>query len=696
MIFDSLELLESATSRARNLVISSTQSVIPTPGELWFDSVAGVLNCYDGSTWVAIIGSTSNIDASQISSGTFANARIAASNVTQHQGALNILEGQITNGSLLARNADDETITGNWSFSNPVTVAAPSSNSHAATKQYVDSVAQGLTTKPSVRAATTGNLTATYSNGTLGVGATLTFVGPLPAIDGISLSVGNGVLVKNQTNAAENGRYVVTQLNPGILTRCGLCDEASEIPGAYIFVVEGTQAATGWVQTVADTLTFVVGTDPITVTQFSSAGSYAGGFGIDITGNTISVDGSSTAAPSSVMLRDATGSTAVANLTASGNIIAGGSNLVIGEGLSTGQASIEIGRNRTGDAGAWIDFWAAATPGDYNARIARNTGVNGTFELRQRGTGSLRLAHENTGNIEFNINNTILAVFNSAGNLVFQGASGISWSPALPNFYINANIGTGNPGINFDSDDFIDYNRVTNRMRFFIGASEQLAIQSGVVSIPSSTASTSKTTGALTVAGGVGVSGNLYATNITGDAVTANTATGMAQLATDAGGSLSLGRIDNVSSTPYIDFNSGSTTVDRDARIQVTGGSGVVDGGNLDIRAGFISMVGGVLETVNDLGVNVSGNVTLSFKSGNYVAMTLTGTTVLSLSDFPSSNRVGTMVLEITNGGAHSLTWPAGLTWVSGSAPVLRVVGTNLVGIIARANGTILRGTLIA
>jgi hypothetical protein len=99
-----------------------------------------------------------------------------------------------------------------------------------------------------------------------------------------------GVLVKNQTNPAHNGRYNLTSLgeagvSPWVLTRCGLCDEADEIPGAYTFVQNGTvNGGTGWVQTVADPSTFTVGTDAIIVTQFSGAGTYTAGTGLTLTG----------------------------------------------------------------------------------------------------------------------------------------------------------------------------------------------------------------------------------------------------------------------------------------------------------------------------------------------------------------------------------------------------------------------------
>ena len=55
--------------------------------------------------------------AADTTTGTFANARISVGSVTQHQAALTILESQITDGSILARLASDEAITGDWTFS---------------------------------------------------------------------------------------------------------------------------------------------------------------------------------------------------------------------------------------------------------------------------------------------------------------------------------------------------------------------------------------------------------------------------------------------------------------------------------------------------------------------------------------------------------------------------------------------------
>lgn len=55
-------------------------------------------------------------DTSDITSGTFDDARVAESNVTQHEGALTIVESQISDGPTLARVAEDETIVGDWTF----------------------------------------------------------------------------------------------------------------------------------------------------------------------------------------------------------------------------------------------------------------------------------------------------------------------------------------------------------------------------------------------------------------------------------------------------------------------------------------------------------------------------------------------------------------------------------------------------
>ena len=165
-------------------------------------------------------------------------------------------------------------------------------NQSVANKAYVDQVAQGLDTKPSCKAATTADLVATYNNGTLGVGATLTadFNGAI-SVDDIALSVNDRLLVKDQTDATENGIYKVTTVGTGstpfVLTRATPEDQPSELSGgAFVFVEEGSlNANNGYVFTHTGAPTF--GTTDLDVAQFSGAGQITAGAGLVKDGNTI-------------------------------------------------------------------------------------------------------------------------------------------------------------------------------------------------------------------------------------------------------------------------------------------------------------------------------------------------------------------------------------------------------------------------
>jgi len=168
-------------------------------------------------------------------------------------------------------------------------LGSPVSAADAATKQYVDDVAQGLNIHAASYAATTANLNATYSNGTSGVGATLTNAGANAAfsVDGVSPSLNARILVKNQTTQAQNGIYVLSTVGDGstpwVLTRATDFDTATEIAGGdFTFVDAGsTLSNTGWVN--IDEVN-TVGTDPIVFQQFSGAGTYTASDGVLLTG----------------------------------------------------------------------------------------------------------------------------------------------------------------------------------------------------------------------------------------------------------------------------------------------------------------------------------------------------------------------------------------------------------------------------
>jgi len=144
----------------------------------------------------------------------------------------------------------------------------------AATKEYVDMFAAGITVILAVQAATTANLNATPAGA--GIGATLTNAGAMAAfaVDGYSANLNDRILVKNQTASQHNGVYSVTTVGSGavnwVLTRTTDYDTAAQIkPGTLVAVNNGTvNATTSWLETAT---VVTVDTDPVLFSQFTFA-----------------------------------------------------------------------------------------------------------------------------------------------------------------------------------------------------------------------------------------------------------------------------------------------------------------------------------------------------------------------------------------------------------------------------------------
>ena len=191
--------------------------------------------------------------------------------------------------------------TGGTMTGNLILNADPTSPLQAATKEYVDTIAAAsLHYHSPVRVEEPSPLTVTYNNGTAGVGATLTNAGTQTALvlDGVTMDVDDRVLIYEQTDAAQNGIYTVTNVGSGstnwVLTRAtdadsyGASDPDSLGQGDAFFVLEGnTGAGELYVMNTEGTITF--GTTDITFAQVSSTAIYSAGNGIALTGTVFSV-----------------------------------------------------------------------------------------------------------------------------------------------------------------------------------------------------------------------------------------------------------------------------------------------------------------------------------------------------------------------------------------------------------------------
>ena len=232
-------------------------------------------NVSDGSTSVV---ADSNDDTLTISGGTGISVTANTGTDTLSIGNTGVTSVAGTTNQITASGS-----TGSVTFSLPSAVTFPGSVTlnadptqalQAATKQYVDAVAEGLHVHASVATATTANIAD--------------LADPSAAIDGVTLIDGMRVLVKNQTATAENGIYVY-DLATTALVRASDFNSAAEIQGGdFVFVTGGsTFDNTGFVQTEKVT---TLGTDPILWSQFSGAGTFVAGNGLTLTGNSFSID----------------------------------------------------------------------------------------------------------------------------------------------------------------------------------------------------------------------------------------------------------------------------------------------------------------------------------------------------------------------------------------------------------------------
>ena len=602
-----------------------------------------------------------------------ANGYIVAANavVTGEANLSSVLTSNITaNGNLTitatGANTNINLVPGgpngviNMSLARVIQVADPTEPRDAATKEYVDSTAQGLTIHTAVRVTSATNLNATYANGgsvlttiaitggktiqfsanhslsvgdelawdnsfngivgddpyfvystpaadtitvkagyfgaevttltngaglsqtaraNTGVGATLTNAGANAAlsIDSISLSATNRVLVQGQTNQFENGVYTVTTVGSGaaawVLTRA--TDEDTYSPtdttalgyGDYFFVQEGgSYAGSSYVLT-TPVGEILFGLTNIAFSQFSAAGSYSAGSGINITGTTISanVDNDTTAIVGGNItvkvganlttpnIGDATFSSLSWNTLSNGNVTA--NNLSIGN-IANITLDLTVGGNiqATGtiSSNANVSGLNLTTAGNVQATanvLANNVNANTLITVPTANVsnivnaGNVTITNElagNTANFSGNVilpnltvnlelagntanfSGNIVALNTNAGNLLTANFANVASNITTSNLTVNLALG-GNTA-NF-SGNLVAGNLVTAG----VANVAQLNVTGNVISDLLPNANVTHDLGNATLrwdnayVGNVDASGNLVATgNIQSNSFTAN------------------------------------------------------------------------------------------------------------------------------------------------------------------------------
>lgn len=646
----------TATGNANVLLITDTGIVVSGTGNT-IQSGAILAN--------GTVTANGNIDSANANiSGQTTTGNLVTDTITAPTGNLTISAAGTNEDIVLTPSG-----TGNVDVTNHriTSVATPTASTDAATKQYVDDIAQGLHVHAPCKAASTDTLatmsggTVAYNNGTSGVGATLTISGStITAIDGYTLSTNDRILIKDESNSAHNGIYVYTSST--VLTRADDFDTPTEMAGGdFTFINNGTlYNDTGWVMT--DPVT-TVGTDPITFVQFSGAGTFTAGPGLTLTGTEFSVNvdeitttitgGNVVVKTGAVFTTPNIGAATGTSLEVSGNLTANNlsiSNLANINGNLTVSANILASDNITANGTVFgnnaniTNLLTVPTANITNVNVSTNI-ISNTITINTE--ASLNTANF-SGNVIFSSglvtfqNDVAGNTANFSGNL---GAGGVLTDNL---YYANGQpwdlqeAAGSNTEIQFnDNDDFGASANLT-----FDSSTNNLSVSGNVV----------VATGAF-YGDGYGLS-NIQAGNVVG---------------------LSLSSISNGTSNVDIAASDGNVTVGvaGNADIATFTGTGVVVSGTLDV-ADALTVGSGQISTFQAATVN-----TISTSQSAIASFAVSGVSGVEFlvkgRDASSGNTSVATVLAVTDGSNvdYSVYGQAFLVGTTGSLAV-NINGSNI------------------
>lgn len=258
-----LNKAEIRNAALQNLAIAPSA---PTNGQIYYDTATRQLLVYDttNTAWALMATDTAKLN------GQLPSYYLARTNHTGTQTSSTISDLATTVQGYRLDQFAVPTTSLSLNSQRIINVLDPSGAQDAATKNYVDTQMQqsaaGIDSKPSVRALAAANVALTGTQ----------------TVDGISLGVGDRILLTAQTTTTQNGVYVVAS---GAWSRAADADATGEItPGAFWFVEEGTTyGKTQW--RCNNTGAITIGSTAITIVQFGAASTYTGSTGITLVGS---------------------------------------------------------------------------------------------------------------------------------------------------------------------------------------------------------------------------------------------------------------------------------------------------------------------------------------------------------------------------------------------------------------------------